>query len=678
MLEPGSILQQRYQIEKLLHEGDSRSVYGVIDRQRNRRILLEYDLKEAVEGAEAATSIDSGVITDCFSEAGCAYVVLAMQVEGQTLREFLAGRAALSMEHALAYLTCVMERAARLHALGLSHANITPDTIFLADSGEVLLLGNAHFPSASGRDGVWRDVRDICQVLWEIADADTVTETQREILVRGCEEKAREHIESAEALLAAFAAPELPTSQKAIKKRRESSLAMSEQSASKRALKRRMLPILVPCVLAVMVLLAAFTVFSVRQDRKKTAEKKPEAQTEQAAEITVPNLSNSTYEEANAEAEAQGLTLNVTKVTESEDGTERVMAQDPEAGEKIKANVPVNITLATTYTTFGEVCGDLDADAESLIGYAFSDSRKKQWKDSFSLYQEKKESAYIPGVILQIAKGDSTETGTPLSLTDPVLKKENVTVMLSKGKTVKEGADTGLSVEDLYGESFEEALALAEKKDFFIGNSEKEKFTTYKTALRGQVAAVRMDEKTAEKSRAIKTGDALWLVKSKGPERTTFGKKKKTITEKDGRAQTTSLNGYGFAKLKELFKDQSMSVATSREYNSSVSAGKVIRTEFSCKYDEEAGEIAESEQGYVHKGDAVTIVVSLGAKPTPTTQKKRTRTPSTGGSTKSSGGSSKGSSSGGSSGGSGSKSGGSGGGNSSGGSTKWKNNLWKE
>ena len=86
-------------------------------------------------------------------------------------------------------------------------------------------------------------------------------------------------------------------------------------------------------------------------------------------------------------------------------------------------------------------------------------------------------------------------------------------------------------------------------------------------------------------------------------------------------------------------KDKGLDIEREDEYNSSVPAGNVISTSYSCSYEE--NEIEESQQGGIHEGDSVVVTVSAGPEPEPTTQASEPTQPSSGGGSSSSRSSSK-------------------------------------
>lgn len=122
----------------------------------------------------------------------------------------------------------------------------------------------------------------------------------------------------------------------------------------------------------------------------------------------------------------------------------------------------------------------------------------------------------------------------------------------------------------------------------------------------------------------IQTGDKILLCLSRGP---------RQIQVKD------TYRNFKYGDVEKELKDKGLDIEREDEYNSSVPAGNVISTSYSCSYEE--NEIEESQQGGIHEGDSVVVTVSAGPEPEPTTQASEPTQPSSGGGSSSSRSSSK-------------------------------------
>ena len=105
---------------------------------------FQYGLERFLDEARMVAQFQEhpGIIsvTNYFPANGTAYLVMEY-LEGSTLKEYLAqhgGR--LSFNQALALITPVMDALRELHRANVLHRDISPDNIYITESGQIKLL----------------------------------------------------------------------------------------------------------------------------------------------------------------------------------------------------------------------------------------------------------------------------------------------------------------------------------------------------------------------------------------------------------------------------------------------------------------------------------------------------------------------------------------------------------
>ena len=198
---------------------------------------------------------------------------------------------------------------------------------------------------------------------------------------------------------------------------------------------------------------------------------------------------------------------------------------------------------------------------------------------------------------------------------------------------ITEGQDAGIVARELLQNNIQNALDEAKNKGFYVGISQAADYKTKDVAPLGDAYMIKRlnangkDVKMGDADK-IQTGDKILLCLSRGPKRI-------KINGKDLTEDTYS--GVEYESAKKALEKAGVTVTSTEKYNSSVPAGKVISTSYSCKYEE--NEIEESQRGGIHEGDSVVVTVSAG--PEPTTQASEPTQPSSGGGSSSSRSSSK-------------------------------------
>jgi len=144
MLQPGTILLEKYRVERVLGKGGMGIVVAVrhiqlgelfaikilLPESRDQPEALERFLREArasakLKGEHVARVHDIGKLPD-----GTPYMLMEY-LEGEDLGQFLERRGALPVEEAALYVHQACEAVAKAHAAGIVHRDLKPSNLFL-------------------------------------------------------------------------------------------------------------------------------------------------------------------------------------------------------------------------------------------------------------------------------------------------------------------------------------------------------------------------------------------------------------------------------------------------------------------------------------------------------------------------------------------------------------------
>ena len=626
-------------------------------------------------------------VQDVFTENATAYMVMPY-LNGKTLEAAIEEKKRFSITETLALMMPVMDITDRLHQKGILHLNIHPGNIFLVDSGEVILMDSGRYSRSFvdapmetiGENSRYQapeirnlhekidgsvDVYSICAIMYEMITGteiedgvsritkDTVksplsrrvkvTANQDAILMNGLALHSKDRINSVEKLMKSFVSirpvqkVEEPAAvqKKKAPERRKTEGARHTRKAEPSSGSGGMLRIILPCVLVLCIAVGGFIAFGHfkgKNTAKMTQKKKVTSNTEETA--GVPNLSNTTLDKAQKAAEDAGFELVITNAVKAREGEEEdiVREQEPAAGIAAKTGSTITVTVTAHNTTLTDV---LKTNME-IKNYALSDKNKKKLKETFTVYDDnKEESNLISGYLLGIYSGSQDDQTTKsLDMNSEILKHSKITLAYSAGrKDITEGQDAGIVARELLQNNIQNALDEAKNKGFYVGISQTADYKTKDVAPLGDAYMIKRLNANGKEVKMgdadkIQTGDKILLCLSRGPKRI-------KINGKDLTEDTYS--GVEYESAKKALEKAGVTVTSTEKYNSSVPAGKVISTSYSCKYEE--NEIEESQQGGIHEGDSVVVAVSAG--PEPTTQAPEPTQPSSGGGSSSSGSSSR-------------------------------------
>lgn len=171
-LDPGTILQGRYILGKVLGQGGFGITYIAWDQKHERAVAIkEYmptSLASRITGQREVTCysrqqqiyFDNGLeklgrecavvskfrdlesvvrVYDFIQENGTAYIVMEL-LRGKTVREILAERTSLTYAETIRIMRPILLTLSAMHAAGIIHRDVAPDNIFVCEDGKVKLL----------------------------------------------------------------------------------------------------------------------------------------------------------------------------------------------------------------------------------------------------------------------------------------------------------------------------------------------------------------------------------------------------------------------------------------------------------------------------------------------------------------------------------------------------------
>lgn len=228
ILRPGTILNHKYTVGKILGEGGFGITYLAWDNNMQTKIAIKefypanlvmrdttnesntqiYTITKAYSN-EFHTGLErfvkeasilakffnlQGIVSvkDFFYENGTAYIVMEY-IEGITLKEYLKLRGgSLSVEETLSFMKPVMESLAVVHRQKLLHRDISPDNLMVtadfrvklidfgsaryydtqSDKSMTVVLKHGYAPieqySSNGNQGAWTDVYSLCATMYRM------------------------------------------------------------------------------------------------------------------------------------------------------------------------------------------------------------------------------------------------------------------------------------------------------------------------------------------------------------------------------------------------------------------------------------------------------------------------------------------------------------------------------
>lgn len=630
-LVPGTILHNKYLLGRVLGYGGFGVTYIAWDEILQRKVAVKEYMPRECASRMAGTkrlSLFSGERTeqfhngleafkeeasklmklhdldgtvrlfDLFEENGTAYLVMEY-LDGENLAEVLKEKGKIPVEEALELLVPIMKSLKEIHGLDLIHRDISPDNIFLTKSGEVKLLdfGSARYSvlaqnksmsviikqgyappeqyQVSRDQGPWTDVYSLAATFYTMITGEVpedaisrmvkdnlkfpsqigidITKNQEHALLNALNTKVSSRTQSIEAFKEQlFSEDYVPR--------------ISNEDGKPIKEKKSYVPFVLTGI-AILGIIAG-TVFFIRKPGTKeeitTAGKENKS--------VAINYIGADYENAEQEAEEEGLTLVVKnkKNTDAKEGT--IIEQSPEAG-KVVTNDTITVILSA---------GDKKSKMPGYVGYSEKKSTEIAKKNHLILsVNETEESNVIPGFVVKQA----VEAGKK------VPKGSAVSLVLSAGRS---SLDTSkkIKMDLLEGKTFKEALKVAENKGFYLGIDKHE--YSVKTP-KGTIC-----QQSKEKGKEIAQGTEVKVIISDGPEQM---KVPKVISLSEEEAK---------AALEKQKLKYNINYSYNDSYGSEYNAGVVM------------DQSVEPDK-YIDEGSEITLTVSRGAKPkeTPTEAPKK-------------------------------------------------------
>src|SRR5438128_2274757 len=152
ILQPGTVLGQRYMIMQLLGEGGMGAVYKAKDRELNRMVALKVirpDLarnesiiqrfKQELILAHQVTHKNVIRIYDLGEAEGLKFITMEY-IEGEDLRALIQEKKKLQPEEAVEIMQQVCRALEAAHAVGVIHRDLKPQNIMRDASGRILVM----------------------------------------------------------------------------------------------------------------------------------------------------------------------------------------------------------------------------------------------------------------------------------------------------------------------------------------------------------------------------------------------------------------------------------------------------------------------------------------------------------------------------------------------------------
>lgn len=152
LLEPGDVLGDRYEIEKLLGEGGMGAVYKARDRELDRPVALKLIRPELASNPSMLARFKQELllsrqvthknvirIYDLGDADGVKFITMEF-VEGEDLRALIQKKKKFSPEEAVEIMRQVCQALEAAHGVGVIHRDLKPQNIMRDQSGRILVM----------------------------------------------------------------------------------------------------------------------------------------------------------------------------------------------------------------------------------------------------------------------------------------------------------------------------------------------------------------------------------------------------------------------------------------------------------------------------------------------------------------------------------------------------------
>jgi len=166
-LQPGRLIADRHRLERAVARTEIGVLYDAIETWSGREVAIEVAsairepeararltrdamMAQRLEGPHVLRVLEVGSLPD-----GAPYVVREPAIA--SLATEIHARGHVSLDRAVAWTLEACEAIAEAHAIGMSHGDIRPDTVFLARDGRGQLIVKVAWTSAAKSAGVGRE-----------------------------------------------------------------------------------------------------------------------------------------------------------------------------------------------------------------------------------------------------------------------------------------------------------------------------------------------------------------------------------------------------------------------------------------------------------------------------------------------------------------------------------------
>jgi len=153
IINPGEVLQTRYEIQELVHSGGMGYVYLATDKRLYDRICIVKQVKEPIKSDDHRKKLEEealrmsrldhpnvAMILDHFIDGGYYFLVVE-RIHGKTLSEvFKEHRGHLTEKEVVNWAISICDVVSYLHNEGIVHRDISPDNIMLTGEGSIKFI----------------------------------------------------------------------------------------------------------------------------------------------------------------------------------------------------------------------------------------------------------------------------------------------------------------------------------------------------------------------------------------------------------------------------------------------------------------------------------------------------------------------------------------------------------
>lgn len=440
-------------------------------------------------------------VYDVVIENNTAYIVMEF-LEGETLKRYLEREGRIAPERAVSMMLPIIRTLDQVHAQGLLHRDISPDNIFLTNSGEVKLIdfgaarqatSTSHSKSLSvivtpgyappeqyrsrGEQGSWTDVYGCGAVLYKMITGITPEDSMDRSTKDNLEDVSRfsldipENIENAIMNALNLEIEERTPDMQTL----FYELTTQDEVARIKVKKKKMdfghwplwMKISVPAALACVAVLGTLIATGVINWRRLIPN--------YSAKTRVPNVVNQTVEDAQKIAGNKNLTFQIVDKVESDTiPKDMVLAQNIPANTEVQEKMILEVVISA---------GAGQAYMPDLTGFSQDEAEKQLKELGLFAKTDTSESEILKDYVCaqEYEPGQAVDKGTEVGIT------------ISTGMS---SYDTGkiTTVPKFVGSKWDDARSTAKSKSLYIYKTSAENSDT---AEKGEVTKQDTKEKTS-------------------------------------------------------------------------------------------------------------------------------------------------------------------------------------